>query len=263
MRRGSSRARATGPPAAAASGRFAAAASHPPPRLSAAEPHPRVLSSGAAATSAEPAIGIDLGTTNCACAAVGSNGKPFLIPAADGARVSPSVVSYVATPAAAADELPAPLLSPLGAANSTRVLVGARAQRQWVTNPHSTYASTKRLIGRTASSAELRALAALDVPHSVSGGGQEREVLLACPALRRALSPVDAAAELVRALVGQAEAALAHKVRRAVVTVPAYFDDGQRLATETACMLSGLEEVKLLREPEAVRRACEATERAS
>ena len=127
------------------------------------------------------------------------------------------------------------------------MLVGTRAQRQWVTNPHSTYASTKRLIGRTATAAELRALSALDVPHSVSG----REVLLACPALRRAISPVDAAAELVRALVVQVEAHLEHSVRRAVVTVPAYFDDSQRLATETACLLSGLDEVKLLREPEA------------
>lgn len=228
------------------------------------------------AAPAEPAIGIDLGTTNCACAAVDpSTGHPFIIPAADGARISPSVVSFVAAASAGgasaassegAEELPTPLLlagKATGKATgktavegaveggAARVLVGAKAQRQRVTNPHSTYSSTKRLIGRTATSSELRALAALDVPHTSLGAEGAREVLLACPALARAISPVDAAAELVRSLVVQAEATLGHAVSRAVVTVPAYFDDSQRLATETACLLSGLQEVKLLREPEA------------
>ena len=72
-----------------------------------------------------------------------------------------------------------------------------------VINPHSTYASTKRLIGRTASEAELRSLAALDVPATADGkaGG----VLLPCPALRTTLSPVDVAAELISSLRSQAE----------------------------------------------------------
>ncbi len=76
-------------------------------------------------------------------------------------------------------------------------------------------------------------------------------MLLACPALRRAISPVDVAAEVVRKLTSQAEASLGVRPSRAVVTVPAYFDDSQRAATETACMLAGLSEVSLLREPEA------------
>ena len=113
------------------------------------------------------AVGIDLGTTNCAVAAV-SNGLPYIIPTADGHNIFPSVVSFVAAAADAADATPQhpPLLSP--DARGVEVLVGEAAQRQWVTNPHSTYASTKRLIGRTASASELRALAALDVRRCAS-----------------------------------------------------------------------------------------------
>ena len=124
----------------------------------------------------------------------------------------------------------------------------AQAVRMQVINPHSTYASTKRLIGRTASTAELRALAALDVPATVDTA---REVLLPCPALRAALTPVDVAAELLSSLRRQAAETLGADVRAAVVTVPAYFDDSQRNATEAACKLAGLETVQLLREPEA------------
>ena len=72
-----------------------------------------------------------------------------------------------------------------------------------------------------------------------------REVLLACPSLRRAISPVDTAAELVRSLVKQAEATLDRKVTSAGVTVPADFDDTQRCATETACLQAALEKVRL------------------
>jgi heat shock 70kDa protein 1/2/6/8 len=202
----------------------------------------------------EIAIGIDLGTTNCAVAYIDANGRPVIIPAADGARILPSVISFASQePLAGGAEALPPLLLAARANVSARVLVGAPAQRQRVTNPHSTYSSTKRLIGRTASSSELKALAALDVPYSVAGRAEGgREVLLACPALRRAISPVDAAAELVRAMILQARRTLGENAaKRAVVTVPAYFDDSQRLATETACLLAGLEEVKLLREPEA------------
>ena len=103
----------------------------------------------------EESVGIDLGTTNCAVAAV-VDGKPTIIASKDGARTFPSVVSFLSGPAkgttaAALDgsssALPPPLLDP----NSTvaRVAVGEAARRQAVTNPYSTYSSTKRLIGRT------------------------------------------------------------------------------------------------------------------
>ena len=91
--------------------------------------------------------------------------------------------------------------------------------------------------------------------------GGAREVVLPCPALRSAISPVDVAAELISAMKQSASKALAPlggrfaaadgDVRSAVVTVPAYFDASQRAATETACHLAGLDDVFLLREPEA------------
>ena len=215
--------------------------------------------SAGASTATETGIGIDLGTTNCAVAVVGADGKPTILPTTDGERVFPSIVSYLSKPPAKkrgrpkseptaekASRLPPPLLLPN---SSACVLVGERARRQFVTNPYSTFASTKRLIGRTASAEELRQLAALDVPHSVVPN--TREVLLACPSLKRAVSPVSIASELVRELKGQAERHIGRNVSSAVVTVPAYFDDSQRCATETACLLAGIERVRLLREPEA------------
>lgn len=190
-----------------------------------------------------PTIGIDLGTTNSAVAAV-SGGKPFIIVSRDGQRVSPSVVSFVSGAGAAA-VFPRPLLEPQGFA---RVVVGEGARRQTVSNAANTFSSMKRLIGRTATAGELRELSALDVPHKVAG----RDILLVCPAMRRLLSPIDCAAEVVRELLRQATDELqVGAIERAVVTVPAYFDGSQRAATETACLLAGLQDVRLLREPEA------------
>merc|ERR1719247_3779596 len=103
----------------------------------------------------EAAVGIDLGTTNCAVAAV-INGKPRILPNARGDRVSSSVVSFVAE--ASAGAVPLLELGQEGAESSTaRVLVGDAARQQQVSNPHSTYSSTKRLIGRTTAK-ELREL---------------------------------------------------------------------------------------------------------
>ena len=198
-------------------------------------------------------VGIDLGTTNCAVAVV-VDGRPVVLRNDEGAAVTPSTVSFLGLGQGSgqgsggggggAD-------APEGLAGRGRVLVGEKAQRQEVTNPTSTYSSTKRLIGRTASADELRALSALDVPARLTRG--TREVLLPCPALRTTLSPIDVSAELLRAMRQQAEAALGGgvAVNKAVVTVPAYFDDSQRAATETACVLAGIETVQLLREPEA------------
>mmetsp|Transcript_4520 Transcript_4520/g.7588 ORF Transcript_4520/g.7588 Transcript_4520/m.7588 type:complete len:717 (-) Transcript_4520:357-2507(-) len=206
------------------------------------------------ATEMQPCIGIDLGTTNSAIAAVSRN-RPYVIPTADGSAIFPSCVSFVSTAAfsttgaslnvSAHTPLP-PLLTT--DVETALVVVGEKARRQFVTNTASTYSSTKRLIGRTATAAELRSLAALEVPYRRSANG---EVLLACPALRRTISAVDISAELVRQLLLQAEAELGQRVRRAVVTVPAYFGDAERAATETACLLAGLDEVRLMREPEA------------
>jgi len=90
---------------------------------------------------------------------------------------------------------------------------------------------------------------ALDVPCTLFP--EQRGMVLACPALGTQVEPFNIAAELVRELRIQAEETLGRPIRKAVVTVPAYFDEVQRMETETACILAGIDTVRLLREPEA------------
>ena len=244
-------------------------------REKAASKHaPRSASAAAVGLTVKPeqgtlCIGIDLGTTNCAAAVVGANGRPYLIPMEGDAPVFPSIVAYVqqqqhkvgadanlysaaaegaAGAAGAAAKVPKNAKGTRASAPAVGALVGERARRQLVSNPHSTFSSMKRIIGRTATAAELRALAALDVPHRRAGSGQ---ILLACPALGRTVSAIDVSAELVRKMLRDTEAHLGAPVSSAVVTVPAYFGESEREATRTACMLAGLRQVALLREPEA------------
>ena len=198
----------------------------------------------------EACVGMDLGTTNCVVAVLdAATGQPVIIPDASGSRLLPSVVAYCAE-TQSSDASRTEAVRPLVArgASSCAVRIGESAQRQAVSNGPSTFSSTKRLIGRTATAKELRELAALEMPYRKAGSG---DVLIACPALRRTISPTDVAAELVRGMISTATAHLGTAVKRAVVTVPAYFGDAERAATETACLLAGLEEVRLLREPEA------------
>ena len=203
-------------------------------------------------------VGIDLGTTNCAVAVlVDGETSPRVLPTKYNTPILPSVVTFLDADRAAAAGAPPPLRAG-GGRQPCGVLVGDAAVARQTTDSASTYASCKRLIGRTASADELQALAALDVPVRIGGA---REVVLPCPALRTAISPVDVAAELISAMKQSASKALAPlggrfaaadgDVRSAVVTVPAYFDASQRAATETACHLAGLDDVFLLREPEA------------
>ena len=214
---------------------------------------------GAAADATKTArVGIDLGTTNCAVAVlVDGETSPRVLPTKYNTPILPSVVTFLDADRAAAAGAPPPLRAG-GGRQPCGVLVGDAAVARQTTDSASTYASCKRLIGRTASADELQALAALDVPVRIGGA---REVVLPCPALRTAISPVDVAAELISAMKQSASKALAPlggrfaaadgDVRSAVVTVPAYFDASQRAATETACHLAGLDDVFLLREPEA------------
>jgi len=193
-----------------------------------------------------------LGTTNCAVAAV-INGVPRLLPVSEsaggrgGTGVFPSLVSFAALAHGVGNSArdDAPLVAPNAPA---RVLIGEAARRLMMRNSHSSFASTKRLIGRTASAEELQALAALEVPYRRAGSG---EILLPCPALRRTISPVDISAELVREMVLSSAKLLGRPVSRAVVCVPAYFGKAERASTLTACKLAGISRVSLLREPEA------------
>lgn len=198
----------------------------------------------------EETVGIDLGTTNSAIAVI-RDGKPVLIPLPDGKRILPSIVSFLpvgsepATSWKGVDARP-PLFDEQ---SLVRVVIGEEARRLYRTNRWSTYSSTKRLIGRTATAEELKQLMALDMPCKLYP--EQRGMVLACPALGQHIEPFNVASEIVRELCIQAENSIGRPIRKAVVTVPAYFDEVQRMETETACILAGIETVRLLREPEA------------
>ncbi len=170
----------------------------------------------------ELAVGIDLGTTN-SVVAISSQGKPEVLRDADGNGLVPSVVAYT----------------------SDGPVVGAAAQARIVDAPEAVVSSVKRLMGR--GSSDVKALAGT-LPYALdtAEGGMVR--------LRigdRRLTPVEVSAEILRAVKAQAEQHLGRDVTRAVVTVPAYFDDAARLATKDAAKLAGLEVLRLVNEPTA------------
>lgn len=169
------------------------------------------------------AVGIDLGTTNSLVASV-IDGKPVCLEAdEDAAKLLPSVVHY---------------------AKEGGVLVGARAQALAASHPTDTLKSVKRFMGKSLTDAETKKLGAYRfakgdgvVRFEVSGG--------------QPVTPVEVSGEILRALKRRAESHFMGKVERAVITVPAYFDDAQRQATKDAARLAGLEVLRLLNEPTA------------
>ncbi|PNW75659.1 hypothetical protein CHLRE_12g535700v5 [Chlamydomonas reinhardtii] len=174
----------------------------------------------------EVVVGIDLGTTNSAVAYIEA-GKPKCIPNADGETITPSVVSVL---------------------KDGEVVVGKRAQRQAVLHPAATYYSVKRLIGRRADDPAVREEAAR-LPYKVSAD-EDGAVVLDCPNVGPGyLYPEEVSAQVVSQLVADAAAHTRGRVTKAVIAVPAYFDDRQREATVAAGKLAGLETVRLLREP--------------
>jgi len=169
-------------------------------------------------------IGIDLGTTN-SCVAVVENGIPKIIENSEGARTTPSIVAYT----------------------SDEVLVGAGAKRQAVTNPKNTIYAAKRLIGRKFMEQAVQKdinLMPYEIMESKNGdawvqaNGQE-------------LAPPQISAEVLRKMKKTAEDYLGHEVTRAVITVPAYFNDSQRQATKDAGAIAGLEVLRIINEPTA------------
>ncbi len=168
-------------------------------------------------------VGIDLGTTNSLVAVV-EDGRPRCLPAdEDGALLLPSVVRY------RAGEAP---------------LVGRRAREAAHLAPADTLASVKRFMGKGGDDAETRRLSTYRF-----AGGDGRTVRFLAGG--RSVTPVETSAEILRALKRRAEAALSQRIEKAVVTVPAYFDDAQRQATKDAGRLAGLEVLRLLNEPTA------------
>jgi len=168
-------------------------------------------------------IGIDLGTTN-SCVAVIEGGKPVTITNAEGARTTPSIVAF---------------------AKDGERLVGQVAKRQAVTNPHKTIFSIKRFMGRKHS--EVKEEETI-VPYKiVDGKGGDAVVDVD----GKHFTPPEISAMILKKLKEDAEAYLGEKVDKAVITVPAYFNDSQRQATKDAGAIAGLEVLRIINEPTA------------
>jgi molecular chaperone DnaK len=169
-------------------------------------------------------IGIDLGTTNSAMAAMQS-GKPEIIANSEGNRTTPSVVAINK--------------------NGER-LVGQVANRQRVTNPTNTIFGVKRLIGRKFTDSEVQRDLEL-MPYKIVKAGTGVKVEMA----GKDYSPEEVSAMILSKLKADAEAFLGEPVTEAVITVPAYFDDSQRQATKDAGKIAGLEVKRIINEPTA------------
>ncbi len=168
-------------------------------------------------------IGIDLGTTN-SVVAVMEGGQPVVIPNQEGGRTTPSVVGF---------------------AKSGERLVGQVAKRQAVTNPENTVYSIKRFMGRRFDEVSQESKL---VPYKVVKGdtGDAR-----VEANGKEYSPPEISAMILGKLKEAAEAYLGEKVTKAVITVPAYFNDSQRQATKDAGKIAGLEVMRIINEPTA------------
>ncbi len=176
----------------------------------------------------EKVIGIDLGTTNSVVAVV-EGGEPIVIPNPEGERITPSVVAF---------------------RESGEVLVGSPAKRQAITNPENTVFSVKRFMGMRYD--ESKRLGDVDrVPYKVVPGRDGR-VEIEIPATGKRYTPEQISAFILMHLKKAAENFLGSEVKRAVITVPAYFNDPQRQATKDAGLIAGFEEViRVLPEPTA------------
>src|SRR6058998_4187658 len=172
---------------------------------------------------AEKIIGIDLGTTN-SVVAVMEGGDPVVIPNAEGGRTTPSVVAFT---------------------KDGERLVGQVAKRQAVTNPTNTVFSIKRFMGRRMGEVteEIKR-----VPYKVIAGTNG---LASVEIQGKTYTPPEISAMILQKMKQTAEDYLGHKVEKAVITVPAYFNDSQRQATKDAGKIAGLDVVRIINEPTA------------
>lgn len=171
-------------------------------------------------------IGIDLGTTNSAVAVM-EGGEPVVIPSEEGGRVIPSVVATNA--------------------KTGERLVGTVARNQAVVNPENTIYSVKRFMGRKFKDPEVQNSISR-VPYKVKAAknGDVRVVIA-----DRDYSPPEISAMILQKIKADAEAYLGETVDRAVITVPAYFNDTQRNATKDAGKIAGLDVLRIINEPTA------------
>jgi molecular chaperone DnaK len=170
-------------------------------------------------------IGIDLGTTN-SVVSVMEGGDPTVITTAEGGRLCPSVVAF--------------------SKNGER-LVGQTAKRQAVVNSENTVYSIKRFMGRRFDEVETeRKMVSFDVIEGPSG-----DVRVKLPVTGKEYTPQEVSAMVLAKLKTDAESYLGETVRKAVITVPAYFNDSQRQATKDAGRIAGLEVMRIINEPTA------------
>jgi molecular chaperone DnaK len=171
----------------------------------------------------EKIIGIDLGTTN-SVVAVMEGGDVNVIPNQEGSRLTPSVVAFT---------------------SKGEILVGDPAKRQAITNPRGTVYSIKRFMGRRHD--EVKSEEKM-VPYEVVGGPND---FVKVRVSGKDYTPPEISALILRKLKEAAESYLGHKVRKAVITVPAYFNDSQRQATKDAGEVAGLKVERIINEPTA------------
>ena len=172
----------------------------------------------------DPVVGIDLGTTNSVVATV-RDGVPRVIPNRSGQQLTPSVVAV---------------------AKNGKALVGALAKRQAITNAENTVYAAKRLIGRRWGSKEVEDARRI-LPYTLVAGPEGNDVRVVLGG--RPISVAEISSQVLGELRADAEAWFGVQVTRAVITVPAYFNDGQRQATKDAGRIAGLEVLRIINEP--------------
>ena len=171
----------------------------------------------------EKIIGIDLGTTN-SCIAIMEGGESVVVQNAEGARTTPSVVAFT---------------------EKGETLIGQVAKNQMITNPENTIRSVKRFIGRRFN--EIGSDEKM-VPYEIKEG-PNNSILI--KTREKDLRPEEISARILQKIKQTAEDHLGHEVAKAVITVPAYFNDEQRQSTKDAGKIAGLEVVRIINEPTA------------
>ncbi|MCP4419267.1 MAG: molecular chaperone DnaK [Chloroflexi bacterium] len=172
-------------------------------------------------------IGIDLGTTN-SVVTVMEGGDPVVIPSAEGANTTPSIVAFN---------------------KKGERLIGQTAKRQAVVNSENTVYSVKRLMGRRIDTPETKRTQKM-VPYAIVAGPQQ-DARVSIPINNKTYSPQEISAFILQKLKRDAESYLGTTVTKAVITVPAYFDDSQRQATKDAGKIAGLDVQRIINEPTA------------
>ena len=170
-------------------------------------------------------VGIDLGTTNSVVAAI-EGGQPTVITNAEGFRTTPSIVAYT---------------------KKEELLVGQLAKRQSVVNAANTFFSVKRFIGCRANEVSEESK---ELPYKVIGDNNGN-IKIKCSSLNKDFSPEEISAQIIRKLITDAKEYLGQDVTKAVITVPAYFNDSQRQATVDAGKIAGIEVLRIINEPTA------------